>query len=87
MNKTASGAMLASLVASLVGCASSQPEPAAPSGATEGSVKCSGVNSCKGSGACSTADHACAGHNACKGQGWIKTTSAEECTSKGGTVL
>ena len=55
----------------------------------EGSVKCAGVNSCKGKGACAAADgsHACAGKNGCKGQGWTKVKSADECTKKGGTVV
>ena len=43
------------------------------------SVKCSGVNSCKGTSAC-------AGHNSCKGKGWIKT-SKSECAAKGGKVI
>ena len=52
-------------------------------------VKCAGVNSCKGHGACAAADgsHACAGKNECKGKGWVKAKSAEECTKKGGTVV
>ena len=37
-------------------------------------VKCSGINSCKGK-------------NSCKGLGWINTSSAKECTTKGGKVL
>ncbi len=52
-------------------------------------VKCAGMNSCKGHGACASADgsHACAGKNECKGKGWVKVKSAEECTKKGGTVV
>jgi hypothetical protein len=50
-------------------------------------VKCAGINSCKGTGACAGASTSCAGHNACKGQGWVKAETAEECTSKGGTVV
>ena len=50
-------------------------------------VKCSGVNSCKGTSACATATSACAGQNSCKGQGWVKAASAAECTEKGGTVI
>lgn len=49
-------------------------------------VKCSGINSCKGTSACATATSACAGQNGCKGQGWVKAT-AEDCTTKGGKVL
>jgi len=55
----------------------------------EGSVKCAGINSCKGTGACGAADgsHACAGKNECKGKGWVKVKSDKECTDKGGTVV
>lgn len=48
-------------------------------------VHCSGVNACKGQGACGTAEHSCAGLNACKGKGWVEM-SAEECQKKGGKV-
>jgi len=49
-------------------------------------VKCSGINSCKGTSACATATSACKGHNSCKGQGWVKATKAD-CVAKGGKVL
>ncbi len=53
------------------------------------SVKCAGVNACKGQGQCAAADgsHACAGKNECKGKGWVKVKSEKECTEKGGTVM
>ncbi len=53
------------------------------------SVKCAGVNACKGQGQCAAADgsHACAGKNECKGKGWTKVKSEKECTEKGGTVM
>ena len=56
-------------------------------------VKCAGVNSCKGHGECASADgsHACAGKNECKGKGGCATASAKheckgknECKSLGG---
>jgi hypothetical protein len=50
-------------------------------------VQCSGINACKGQGACKSATNSCKGQAACKGQGWLPTASAEECTSQGGTVL
>lgn len=52
-------------------------------------VKCQGVNSCKGQGACGAADgsHTCAGKNQCKGKGWVKVKTDKECTDKGGTVI
>ncbi|MBY0414906.1 MAG: hypothetical protein K2Q18_12115 [Bdellovibrionales bacterium] len=78
----------------------------AEKGATEGSmapqatkdeVMCYGVNSCKGTGACSgkidscsgkdgcNAELKCAGHNSCKGKGLLKTTK-KECADKGGKI-
>jgi hypothetical protein len=53
-----------------------------------GKVKCAGINSCSGKGACSAADgsHGCAGKNACKGKGWVHVESEKECTEKSGTV-
>lgn len=79
------GAALAAAAAALLmtGCSSSYESAEATS---EAMVKCSGINSCKGTSACKTATNACKGHNSCKGHGWIKA-SAEECTSKGGTIL
>lgn len=49
-------------------------------------VKCSGVNACKGQGACKGASNACKGQAACKGQGWINA-SAENCKAWGGKVV
>jgi hypothetical protein len=56
---------------------------------SEGEVKCAGINSCKGTGACAAADgsHACGGKNECKGKGWVYVGSAEECEEQGGTVV
>jgi hypothetical protein len=51
------------------------------------SVKCQGINACKGESKCKTADSACAGQNSCKGHGWLVVKSEAECTEKGGTVL
>jgi hypothetical protein len=45
-----------------------------------------GINSCKGTGSCKSEKNACKGQNGCKGQGTMDTATAEECTSKGGTV-
>jgi hypothetical protein len=50
-------------------------------------VKCAGINSCKGQSECMTAKSSCKGQNACKGQGWNETSSASECTTKGGKVF
>jgi hypothetical protein len=49
-------------------------------------VHCAGINSCKGQASCKSAKNECKGQNSCKGQGWVDTASADECTTKGGTV-
>lgn len=50
-------------------------------------VRCSGVNECKGKGACGGANgSSCAGNNECKGKGWVLVT-AKECKDKKGTIL
>ncbi|MEJ6004893.1 hypothetical protein WG899_05000 [Paucibacter sp. AS339] len=54
--------------------------------AEDGMVKCSGINSCKGSSECKTAKSECKGHNSCKGQGWVSAKSAAECSKSGGKV-
>lgn len=51
------------------------------------SVKCAGLNSCKGTSDCKTAKNECKGLNGCKGMGWNKKASAKECTSAGGTIV
>ncbi|WP_119304773.1 BufA2 family periplasmic bufferin-type metallophore [Dongia deserti] len=81
--RIASGASLAAAAALLLvaGCSSYDK----PTQSAE--VQCSGINACKGQSACKTASSSCKGLNACKGHGWLPTASAEECTSKGGTVL
>ena len=53
--------------------------------AKEAKVKCSGINSCKGKGACHSASNGCSGQNGCKGKGWVET-SAKECKAKKGTI-
>jgi uncharacterized membrane protein len=55
--------------------------------AEDGTVKCAGINSCKGSSDCQTATSACKGQNSCKGQGWVSKKTAAECKTAGGTVL
>jgi uncharacterized membrane protein len=49
-------------------------------------VQCSGINGCKGQGACAGAGNGCAGQNSCKGKGWIQVTE-KECKEKGGKVI
>jgi uncharacterized membrane protein len=49
-------------------------------------VKCSGVNECKGKGSCAGPESSCAGANACKGKG-VVTVPKAECEKKGGKVV
>jgi hypothetical protein len=57
--------------------------PAAQAGE---SVKCFGVNACKGQSQCRTAQSQCNGHNKCEGKGWIKMESVAACEANGGTA-
>jgi hypothetical protein len=77
-------AVLASAVASLFlsGAAFAKEKTDKKSGST---VKCEGINECKGHGSCKSANNACKGQNGCKGQG-VTETSSNECTAKGGKV-
>lgn len=50
-------------------------------------VKCMGINSCKGQSSCKSASNSCKGLNSCKGHGWIEQSTAEACTTAGGTVI
>jgi len=89
-----SGVALASAAATLLlaGCGGKSSESAgadkkaAPEAAKVAEIKCSGINSCKGTSACATATSACSGQNSCKGQGWIKASKAD-CDAKGGKVV
>jgi len=81
---TLKGSLIASAVAGLFAMAAA-PAFAAEEKDTD-QVKCCGINSCKGTGACGGADHSCAGKNACKGQGWTKM-SRKDCKDKGGKVI
>ena len=90
-----SGFTLATAAATLLlaGCGGSSSneakvseKSAAPEATKVAEVKCSGINSCKGTSACATATSACAGQNSCKGKGWIKASKAD-CDAKGGTVI
>jgi len=89
-----SGMALASAAATLLlaGCGGKSEttkveKEAMPEATTKvATIKCSGINSCKGTGACASATHACAGQNSCKGQGWVKATKAD-CDTKGGKIV
>ena len=60
--------------------------PVSASANTHHTVKCSGINSCKGKSSCKSASNSCKGQNSCKGKGWIMT-SKKHCDKKGGTVV
>ncbi len=51
------------------------------------SVRCMGINACKGQGSCKTASNSCKGQNSCKTHGWVEQSSAETCTAAGGMVI
>jgi hypothetical protein len=82
--RTITGATLAATAAAMLmgGAVGLTSAPASAD-----SVHCSGVNACKGQGACKSASNSCKGQNACKGQGWVEQSSAEACTAAGGTVI
>ena len=71
---TVKGAIVASAVAGLFAAAT----PAVVHAKDAGKVKCSGINDCKGKGACKSATSSCKGMNDCKGKGWVES-SAKEC--------
>ncbi len=82
MEKNASkltGIALATTVAGLFALGATMPAQAQPE--TSGTeVNCANSSSCKGQGACATANNACHGQNACKGQGM--TTQPDEAACK-----
>ncbi|MCC6847071.1 MAG: hypothetical protein IT294_01120 [Deltaproteobacteria bacterium] len=78
------GFLIASAAAGLV--LSGAVGARADEGKTGGEVYCSGINACKGQGACAGAGHSCGGKNGCKGQGIVKT-SEKECKEKGGKIV
>jgi hypothetical protein len=84
LNHIKSGVAIASAAAALFAMGASVSAPA--QAAEDGTVKCAGINTCKGTSDCQTATSQCKGHNSCKGQGWVKKTAAE-CKAAGGTVL
>lgn len=49
-------------------------------------VHCAGLNSCKGTSDCATAENKCKGQNSCKGHGFL-TMKAAECLAKNGKII
>ena len=85
MNTFGKGMMIAGAVATLLASGSLVAQAADKAGGDK--VQCTGINECKGQGSCAGASHSCSGQNSCKGQGWVETSSAKECTDKGGKVV
>ncbi|HVI92451.1 MAG TPA: hypothetical protein VM753_00515 [Anaeromyxobacter sp.] len=84
IRKAVLGAAVASALGSLL--ASGVAFAADKGGKTaEKTVKCVGVNDCKGKGSCKSAKNDCKGQNGCKGQGFTEMTE-KACLQKGGTV-
>ncbi len=73
-----SGAALAAAAAALVAGATLPV-----SAASDYTVKCFGLNACKGNGKCKSLGNSCKGNNACKGQGF-SMISKSKCEAKGG---
>ena len=83
---TTNGKAIAMTVVGLLMAAAPNLQADDKTAGKDAKVKCAGINSCKGKGACSTASNGCAGQNGCKGQGWTEV-SAKECKDKKGTVV
>jgi hypothetical protein len=77
--KTITGTTLAIAAASLISLASVHASD------SDQTVRCYGVNSCKGHGSCATANNQCAGQNACRGKG-VKEITKASCVAAGGTL-
>ncbi len=80
---TRRGLMMAAAAAALF---VSQGALVTPVQAEEALIHCGGVNACKGSSDCATADNACKGQNGCKGKGF-KALTAAECAAQGGKEI
>ncbi|MES2935088.1 MAG: hypothetical protein V4805_16545 [Pseudomonadota bacterium] len=80
-----SGTLLAAAAAAMALSGSVNAAATTPVYAND-NVKCVGINSCRGKGACATATNACKGHNSCSGKGYVRTTAAA-CLDLGGGML
>lgn len=90
-NPVRTGTMIALAAGSLLAaaCGSKSPDTKSTMPATgekTAAIHCMGINACKGQASCKTEKNACKGQNGCKGQGFVEIASADECTTKGGTV-
>ncbi len=86
--KTTAGLATTAVLLALSAVAQAAPAPEGSSGAAinaRDTVHCYGVNSCKGTADCKTAQHDCKGMNSCKSQGF-KALAAGMCLKRGGTI-
>ena len=72
----------------LSGCASGGSKAAMEKSAEGGqtAVHCAGLNSCKGTSDCKTAENSCKGQNACAGHGFLSMAKSD-CQAKGGKII
>jgi uncharacterized membrane protein len=86
LKETMRGAVIAAAVGALFAGGARADEKADKAAKAGGdSVKCAGINECKGHGSCAGADNSCKGQNGCKGQG-LTETSSKDCKAKGGKI-
>jgi uncharacterized membrane protein len=84
MNRATKGILIATAAATLF--ASGAITARAEEKAGGDKVKCTGINECKGHGACAGAGNSCSGQNSCKGKGVLMVPKAE-CEQKGGKIV
>jgi uncharacterized membrane protein len=84
MKISKSGLMLSVAAAALFSTASLTAQAHHP---MEKGVKCFGVNSCKGKGACRTAANSCKGKNSCSHKGFVFMKSEKQCQEHGGRTM
>ena len=82
------GVIVASALAAMFSFAAHAGDAAPAKDKGGDGVMCSGINECKGKGACGGAGMAneCKGKNACKGKGVQAMKTEKECADKGGKV-
>jgi hypothetical protein len=88
MNKSA--IFVSGVAAMLMACGGAAKEAASTPGAMKmASIKCTGINTCKGTSECGggPGGSGCHGQNTCKGNGWVSAPTEAACTGKGGKVL
>jgi hypothetical protein len=76
----------ASVFAAAVAIAQDTMQTQTATAATAGTVKCYGINGCKGKSACQTSTNGCSGKNACRSTGILMANSQQDCIAKGGSL-